>query len=51
MASRIDVPRPWLDTTYTKDEQAAEAYKQLSRLKYGRARDFVDREIVRRIGA
>jgi hypothetical protein len=47
----IDVPRPWMDTTFTKDSQAAEAYKQLSRLKYGRAKDFVDREIVRRIGA
>jgi hypothetical protein len=46
----IDVPRPWLDTTYTKDAQAAEAFKQLSRLKYGRAKDFVDREIIRRIG-
>lgn len=33
------------------DMQAAEAYKQLSRLKYGRDRDFVDREILRRIGA
>ncbi|MBI3816460.1 type IV secretion system DNA-binding domain-containing protein [Candidatus Peregrinibacteria bacterium] len=47
----IDVPRPWLDTTYAKDVQAAEAFKQLSRLKYGRAKDFVDREIIRRIGA
>ncbi len=28
-----------------------EAFKQLSRLKYGRDRDFVDREILRRIGA
>ncbi len=32
------------------DKEAAEAYKQLSRLKYGRDRDFVDREILRRIG-
>jgi hypothetical protein len=46
----IEVPRPWLDTTYPKDPQAAEAFKQLSRLKYGRAKEFVDREIVRRIG-
>lgn len=46
----IDVPRPWLDTTYTKDSAAAEAYKQLSRLKYGRQKDFVSREILRRIG-
>lgn len=46
----IEVPRPWSDTTYTKDVQAAEAFKQLSRLKYGRAKEFVDREIIRRIG-
>ena len=32
------------------DKDAAEAYKQLSRLKYGRDRDFVDREVLRRIG-
>lgn len=32
------------------DKEAAEAYKQLSRLKYGRDRDFVEREILRRIG-
>ncbi len=32
------------------DKQAAEAYKQLSRLKYGRDRDIVEREIIRRIG-
>jgi hypothetical protein len=47
----IEVPKPWMDKTYPKDEQAAEAYKQLSRLKYGRPRDFVNREILRRIGA
>jgi hypothetical protein len=47
----IEIPRPWQDTTYPKDAQAAEAFKQLSRLKYGRAREFVDREIIRRIGA
>ncbi|MFA7681757.1 MAG: type IV secretion system DNA-binding domain-containing protein [Candidatus Peribacteraceae bacterium] len=46
----IDVPRPWLETTYPKDPQAAEAFKQLSRLTYGRQKDFVDREIMRRIG-
>ncbi len=46
----IEVPRPWLDKTYPKDEQAAEAFKQLSRLKYGRPKDFVSREILRRIG-
>lgn len=33
------------------DKDAAEAYKQLSRLKYGRDKEFVDREIIRRIGA
>ncbi|MBD3330613.1 type IV secretion system DNA-binding domain-containing protein [Candidatus Peregrinibacteria bacterium] len=37
--------------TVTGDKEAAEAYKQLSRLKYGRDRDFVEREILRRIGA
>jgi len=47
----IEVPRPWLETTYVKDAQAVEAYKQLSRLKYGRDKDFVSREIIRRIGA
>ncbi len=46
----IDVPRPWTETTYPKDSQAAEAFKQLSRLTYGRQRDFVSREILRRIG-
>jgi hypothetical protein len=33
------------------DHEAAEAYKQLSRLKYGRDKDFVEREIFRRLGA
>ena len=37
--------------TEVGDKDAADAYKQLSRLKYGRDRDFVDREILRRIGA
>lgn len=46
----LDVPRPWLETTFTRDEQAAEAFKQLSRLTYGRQKDFVSREILRRIG-
>jgi len=46
----IEVPRPWLDTTYPKDPQAAEAIKQLSRLTYGRQKEFVNREILRRIG-
>jgi len=47
----IEIPKPWLDKTYQKDEQAAEAFKQLSRLKYGRPKEFVNREILRRIGA
>lgn len=46
----IEVPRPWMDKTYVKDEQAAEAFKQLSRLKYGRPKEFVNKEILRRIG-
>lgn len=33
------------------DYEAAEAYKQLSRLKYGRDREFAEREILRRVGA
>lgn len=33
------------------DKQVAEAFKQLSRLKYGRDREFAEREILRRIGA
>lgn len=32
------------------DIEAAEAYKQLSRLKYGRDKEFVEREIFRRLG-
>jgi hypothetical protein len=39
---------PYVDTG---DLEAAEAYKQLSRLKYGRDKDFVEREIFRRLGA
>ena len=46
----IEIPRPWLDATFPRDAQAAEAMKQLSRLTYGRQREFVDREILRRIG-
>lgn len=37
--------------TEAGDNEAAEAFKQLSRLKYGRDREFVEREILRRIGA
>ncbi len=32
------------------DPEAAEAFKQLSRLKYGRDREFVEREVFRRLG-
>ncbi len=46
----IEVPKPWLDTTYVKDAKAVEAFKQLSRLKFGRDKEFVSREILRRIG-
>lgn len=33
------------------DHEAAQAYKQLSRLRYGRDKEFVEREIFRRLGA
>ena len=39
---------PYLETG---DPEAAEAYKQLSRLKYGRDKEFIEREIFRRLGA
>ena len=32
------------------DAEAAEAFKQLSRLKYGRDKEFVEREVFRRLG-
>ena len=32
------------------DVEASEAFKQLSRLKHARERDFVEREIFRRVG-
>lgn len=44
----ISVPMPWLDKS--GDKQVGEAIKQLSRLKFGRDREFVEREIIRRIG-
>ncbi len=37
--------------TETGDKNLAEALKQLSRLKYGRPKEYVSREIIRRIGA
>ena len=33
------------------DVQGAEAFRQLSRLKFAREKDFVEREIFRRIGS
>lgn len=37
--------------TETGDVDSVDAFKQLSRLKYGRDKEFVEREILRRIGA
>ena len=37
--------------TETGDKNLGSALKQLSRLKYGRPREYVSREIIRRIGA
>jgi len=39
---------PYLETG---DQEAADAFKQLSRLKYGRDKEFIEREIFRRLGA
>jgi hypothetical protein len=33
------------------DPMLARAYKELSRLKYGRDREFIEKEIIFRIGA
>lgn len=42
----------WEETPNAKpDKEVAEALVQLSRLKYGRDKEFVHREIIRRIGA
>ncbi len=43
----ISVPLPWLEKG---DKKVGEAVRQLSRLKFGRDREFVEREITRRIG-
>lgn len=43
----ITVAKPWLEKG---DQKVGEAIKQLSRLKFGRDREFVEREITRRIG-
>lgn len=37
--------------TETGDKEGAEAFRQLSRLKFGRDKEFVEREILRRMGA
>ncbi|MBP9718486.1 ATP-binding protein [Candidatus Gracilibacteria bacterium] len=37
--------------TETGDKNLGQALKQLSRLKYGKPREFISREIIRRIGA
>jgi len=44
----LDVPRPWLQTG---DPVIWNALKELSRLKYGREREFVEKEIIYRIWA
>jgi hypothetical protein len=44
----LDVPRPWLEKW---DPITGNALKELSRLKYGREREFVEKEIIYRIGA
>ncbi len=49
----VNVQKPWDPSwlaKYPKDAEAAEIYKEISRLKYGRDREFVSREIERRIG-
>jgi hypothetical protein len=43
----ISVAKPWLEKG---DKKVGEAIKQLSRLKFGRDREFVEKEIIRRIG-
>jgi len=47
----LTVQRSWLMEGYEKNPEVGEAIKQLARLKYGRQREFVDREIQFRIGA
>lgn len=46
----MSVIPPW-QTKYKENQKIAKALKQLSRLKYGRDKDFVTREILARIGA
>lgn len=47
----LSVQKAWEMEGFKNDKEAANAYTQLSRLKYGRQREFVDREIRYRIGA
>ena len=42
----IDIPRPWLEQG---DRVTGQAMRELSRLRYGREREFVEKEIIRRI--
>jgi Helicase HerA, central domain len=44
----LNVPLPWLDKG---DPVTGNALKELSRLKYGREREFVEKEIIYRIGS
>jgi hypothetical protein len=44
----LNVPLPWLETG---DVVVGNALRELSRLKYGREREFVEKEIIYRIGA
>ena len=44
----LNVPLPWLEKW---DPVTGKALRELSRLKYGREREFVEKEIIYRIGA
>ncbi len=44
----LNVPLPWLEKW---DPTTGKALRELSRLKYGREREFVEKEIIYRIGA
>ncbi len=46
-AFSLNVPLPWLEPG---DPQIGSALRELSRLKYGRDREFVEKEIIFRIG-
>lgn len=47
----MTVQKPWEMEGYKADYEAAEAITQLSRLVYGRQKEFIDREVRYRIGA